>query len=240
MPSPRSYILCGTPRTGSTLLCSLLCSTGVAGRPDSYFREPDQQRWTTHFGVPITEDGQFDYAEFVRSAVQFGSTPNAVFAARIMWGTMHRLVDGLNPHPNERSDVDVLEDAFGPLRFVHLRRRDVVGQAVSWARAEQSGYWQQGDKAQADARLDLDQIDALVATIHEHNDAWRTWFAAGAVEPLDVTYETLVCRPGQTVTRILDFIKVEPPTDWIPESPHRQQADAMNADWVRRYRAPHG
>ncbi|HMF66717.1 MAG TPA: Stf0 family sulfotransferase, partial [Phyllobacterium sp.] len=38
MPAARSYVICGTPRSGSTLLCDLLESTGIAGRPASYFR----------------------------------------------------------------------------------------------------------------------------------------------------------------------------------------------------------
>jgi len=48
---PRSYVLCGTPRTGSTLLCGLLRSTGVLGRPESYFREPDEVAWAARFGL---------------------------------------------------------------------------------------------------------------------------------------------------------------------------------------------
>ena len=40
-----SYLICTTPRTGSTLLCGLMASTTVAGRPESYFREPDEQLW---------------------------------------------------------------------------------------------------------------------------------------------------------------------------------------------------
>ncbi len=240
MPSPTSYVLCGTPRTGSTLLCSLLLSTGVAGRPESYFREPDQQTWAARFGVPITEDGQLDFAKFVAGAVRFGSTDNGVFAARVMWGTMPLVVHGLDPRPSGRSDVDVLEDALGPLRFVHLRRRDVVGQAVSWARAEQSAYWQHGDEVRAEPRLDIDQVDSLVGKIRDHNAAWRTWFANEAVEPLDVSYESLVIGPGETVKSILDWIRVEPPTGWTPVSLHERQGDAVNADWVRRYHASRG
>jgi LPS sulfotransferase NodH len=74
--SPSSYLICGTPRTGSTLLCSLLTSTGVAGRPDSYFRQPDLNRWAREFGVPIAPDGTFDYNALVDGAVRAGSTPN--------------------------------------------------------------------------------------------------------------------------------------------------------------------
>ena len=34
-----------------------------------------------------------------------------------------------------------LERCFGPLKFVYIRREDVVAQAVSWARAEQTKVW---------------------------------------------------------------------------------------------------
>jgi trehalose 2-sulfotransferase len=83
---PRSYVLCGTPRTGSTLLCSLLSSTGVLGRPESYFREPDEVAWAAKFGL-ATEDGHvWDYRAFVKAAVSAGTSSNGVFGVRIMWG----------------------------------------------------------------------------------------------------------------------------------------------------------
>ena len=236
VPGPTSYILCGTPRTGSTLLCSLLASTKVAGRPESYFREPDQGRWATRFGVTVGEDGGFEYDEFVAGAVRFGTTPNGVFAARVMWGTLPLIVAGLDPHSRNRSDLDVLEGALGPLRFVHLQRRDVVSQAVSWARAEQTSYWQPGDEVRAEPRLNLDQVDDLVRTIDAHNAAWRAWFAAQAVEPLDVEYEALVADMGGTVSRILSWVDVRAPAGWVPDPPHERHADEINADWVRRYR----
>ena len=38
MPVPMSaYLVCATPRSGSTLLCRALTATGVAGRPEEYF-----------------------------------------------------------------------------------------------------------------------------------------------------------------------------------------------------------
>jgi LPS sulfotransferase NodH len=32
-----SYLVCATPRSGSTLVCQALKETGVAGRPEEYF-----------------------------------------------------------------------------------------------------------------------------------------------------------------------------------------------------------
>jgi LPS sulfotransferase NodH len=231
-----SYLLCGTPRTGSTLLCSLLASTDVAGRPESYFREPDKGMWAERFGLSVGDDGAVDPAAFVAGAVRRGSTANGVFAARVMWGSLDPLVAGLDRHGSKRSDLEVLEAALGPLRFVHLRRRDVRSQAVSWARAEQSGYWQQGDEVRAEPRLDLDQIDDLLRTIDEHEAAWRAWFSAEGVDPLEVDYESVVSDPAGTVRSILGWIHVRPPADWVPRPAHRRQADGTNADWVRSHR----
>jgi LPS sulfotransferase NodH len=54
--SHASYFVCATPRTGSSLLLGLLESTGVAGRPQAYFREPDEPLWADRWrsGEPST------------------------------------------------------------------------------------------------------------------------------------------------------------------------------------------
>jgi LPS sulfotransferase NodH len=177
-----------------------------------------------------------DYLRFVAGALEAGRTANGVFAARIMWGTMQVLVDGLADERGGRTDLEVLGDALGPLCFVHLQRQDVVEQAVSWARAEQSGYWQQGDARCAEPRFDLDQIEKLVRTIREHNAAWRAWFIDQGVEVLAVTYESMAANPSDTVRCIVEAIGASLPTGWSAASPHKKQADAINEDWVKRYK----
>ena len=144
-------------------------------------------------------DGGFDYRDFVERVKREGTTPNGVFAARIMWGTMSHLVHGLSRPSSAGPDLALLNDAFGPLVFVHLRRADVVRQAVSWARAERTGYWQPGDAASGEPELDLDLVAQLVRTVHGHNAAWSEWFAGQGVSPFVVTYENLVARPRSTV-----------------------------------------
>jgi LPS sulfotransferase NodH len=234
---PRSsYLLCGTPRTGSTLLCDLLASTGVAGRPESYFREPDQVTWAARLGVPVADDGTVRIDDLVAATIREGTTANGVFGARIMWGTMDVLVEGLRSD-RPRRDIDVLAEAFGPLQLVHLRRRDVVRQAVSWARAEQTGFWQQGDVAAAEPRLDLDQLDDFVRTIREHDAAWSAWFSEQALRPHVVTYEDLVEDPEATVRGLLGQLGIRPPSDWVASSAVARKGDEVNDEWVRRYDA---
>jgi LPS sulfotransferase NodH len=236
---PRSYVLCGTPRTGSTLLCGLLRSTGVLGRPESYFREPDEGAWAARFGL-ATEGGRVrDYRAFVNAARSAGTSNNGVFGARIMWGSLERMVEGLGQVPG-KPDLLVLEEALGPLTFIHLRREDIASQAVSWCRAEQTGYWQQGDVVTGEPHQDIAQTRLLMETIREHNAAWRAWFDAQGVEPHTVTYEQLVSNRQRVIQGIATRLAVELPGDWRPRSPHRKQSDGMNRAWVDALRSSMG
>ena len=62
--------------------------------------------------------------------------------------------------------------------FVHLQRGDVLAQAVSWAKAEQTGYWQDGDSSVPGQRPEFDfhDVDGYLKAINEHNAAWDEWF----------------------------------------------------------------
>lgn len=135
-----SYFICATPRTGSSLLLGLLESTGVAGRPQAYFRAPDEPLWADRWQIPRASDGSFDYADYVRAALAAGTTDNGVFGAKLVWGTLDQVVDKLGTvYPDlAGEDVRLLDRAFGRTRFVYLRRDDVLAQAVSWLRAEQT------------------------------------------------------------------------------------------------------
>jgi trehalose 2-sulfotransferase len=234
-----AYLICGTPRTGSTLLCHLLRSTGVAGLPESYFRQPDEPSWAERWQVPRDGAGRFDYRDYVGAAVRAGSTPNGVFGARVMWGTLDHMVARLGAVHRDvaGADLDLLLRAFGQTRFVHLWRDDTVAQAVSWARAEQTSYWHEGDTAlPREPRFDREQIRGLVQTIDQHDAAWRDWFAAFDVEPHRVRHEDLVADPSGVARSILDFLGLRLPAGRVIASPHRRQADHVNEEWIARYR----
>ena len=63
------------------------------------------------------------------------------------------------------------------------------------------------------------------------------WFARQGVQPHSVTCDEVTADPRQVVHGILDRLGVDPPPAWRPDPKQRRQADEINADWVRRYRA---
>ena len=166
-PPKISYLVCTTPRSGSTALCGLLTGTGLAGRPDEYFQQlrstgrpmrprdylegvaPDIVPPEAHDGEleehqlydPRRFSGFEEYVEWVKNRA---TTPNGVFGAKIMWPYMAGLVDRLTTVPGKRETVapdELLGQTFPGLRYVWLRRMDKVRQAVSLWRALQTWNW---------------------------------------------------------------------------------------------------
>ena len=239
-----SYLICTTPRTGSTLLCGLMASTKVAGQPESYFRKPDEQLWADRWDIDRSSDGVFEYSEFVRAALTAGRTDNGVFAARIMWGTLDYLVDKLGSvYPaSNGGDFDLLNLAFGHTGYIYLRRDDVLAQAVSWHRAEQTNVWHQTEREkpkqpEQEPSYDFDQICKLVQTIEEHNSAWLTWFASVGIQPHMVRYEDFDGNPVGVACEILEFLGLKLPPRCLIRAHQKRLADELNAQWIDRYRA---
>ena len=237
-----SYLICATPRTGSSLLCGLLDSTGVAGHPESWFRRQDEQEFADRWGIADPSNGTFDYAGYFRAAVAAGSTANGVFAARIMWGTMDEVTAHLAPvYPGHAgSAAGLLRAAFGRARFVYLRRGDVVAQAVSLLRAEQTGVWFEtaGERQEpaAEPGFDFGQVRDLVRQIEEDNVAWEEWFTAEGIRPYRVLYEDLDDDPVGIASGVLGFLGLDLPAGREITVRHKRLADGLNARWVESYR----
>ncbi len=236
-----SYFVCATPRTGSSLLLGLLDSTGVAGHPQAYFRAPDEPLWADRWQLPRTPDGGFRYADYVQAALDAGRTANGVFGAKLMWGTLDEVVDKLGTvHPEAAGDdVALLDRTFGRTGFVYLRRDDVLAQAVSWLRAEQSGTWydEGGAGDGSPVTFDADDIGHFIDVIGEHNAAWQAWFSSSGIRPHLVRYEDLDTDMVGTTQAILAHLGLDLPRDRHIVARHRRQADALTREWIERYRA---
>lgn len=223
-------------------MCGLLDSTGIAGHPESYFRRQDEREWAAGWGIARPHDGGFRRADYFRAAVAAGRTANGVFAARIMWGTMDEVTADLaSVYPEHAgSDLGLLHAAFGRTRFVYLRRGDLVAQAVSLLRAEQTGVWfetaQERQEPQGEPDFDFGQVRDLVRLIEDHNAAWGEWFASAGVQPCLVQYEDLDADPVRVASEVLAFLGLDPGAGREIAVRHRRLADEVNARWIEDYR----
>jgi len=166
--------------------------------------------WAAEWGIS-RPDGGFVYADYFRAAREAGTTPNGVFAARVMGGTLDEMLAHLRRlYPAAaRDDLAPLAAAFGPLRFVYLHRKDEVSQAVSRLRAEQTNVWSETNDSPPVAvaavpTFDAERIGEYIREVSGHNDAWRAWFHSAGAEPLVLVYEDLVADPVAITRSVLE------------------------------------
>lgn len=263
MPPSTSYLVCATARSGSTLLCETLVTTGMLGNPDvEYFYPPAEAWWSKRWKTR-------KYQDYVKRVMQVGTTPNGVFGVKLMFGYFPEFVGKLgasrrvrpvgqhlafpepaksgfslrNPLAKPPSLIalparDLLESVFPQLRYIFVTREDKIRQAVSHAMALQTGRWTSRDRSQSgsEPRFDFDQIDQLLKTTAADEEGWWAYFREADVQPLTVTYEQLVANPGDIVRGVFHYLCVAEPDDLPGLAPQlHKQAGSVAEEWVGKY-----
>lgn len=240
-----AYVVCTSPRSGSTLLCQGLAQTGRAGMPGEFFDHREQVIgfWMKRFGIS-------ERSEFADKIVEATSTPNGVFGTKLHWTThadMHRaFCDSLAQHfadARRRSLNELLLAKFSSVRYIWLRRRDKVAQGISHFRATRSDFWQIskgriGEKRAGDDAVEFNfrAIDRTIAWAHEYDRQWKNYFAHHGLTPLQLSYEDLIASYDACIRAVLDFLDI-PHAD-LPEvePPLERMADLKSFAWARTYR----
>lgn len=234
MMRPRSsFIVMGTPRSGTSLLCNLLERTEVAGRPNEYFWRDEAGRLWKDWAVS-------DEETYLTKVMEMGTTPNGVFGLKLMWTYLDdalaflRRVTGTT-HLN---DAELLRSVFPDPRFICVWRNDLVAQGVSWAKAEQTGEWYEGDPRRSSEApaFDFNQVHSLVLEATRLQAVGKRWFGRHGVAPFMVCYEDLVDDMDATVRAVLGFLGMDFPEGGRVGPSLRPQADAVNSEWTRLYR----
>ena len=172
-----------------------------------------------------------------------GSTDNGVFGAKLMWGyapDFHGLLDEV-PALHGLDLDQALRRTFPDLRYVWVRRRDRVRQAVSLWRAIQTWTWKAGDNdgPPHEPEYHRGAVDHLAAQLAEQDAAWKRFFAATPSQPLVLTYEDdLAHGVAGATAAVLRWLELPvPPGLQHVEAPTERQADSLSEAWVRRHGA---
>jgi LPS sulfotransferase NodH len=218
-PTRVSYMVCSVPRCGSSLLCELLCNSGVAGAPTEFFDPRTTDAFRKRWGVESD-------SQYIPELLRRKTSPNGVFGMKVHWDQLWQI-----------NDADPAA-VFPNLHFVHMGREDLLRQAVSWVRAVQTNQWASSHAALAQPAFDAEEITRYLDRIREHYAAWEQYFEARSIDPARVVYERLVEEPEQTLHSVLSYIGVAPPAAPAREPLElERQADALTDEWVARYAA---
>jgi LPS sulfotransferase NodH len=219
------------------LLTDGLRATRQAGLPKQFFLPKSQGRYGAELGL----NPDADYSGYVRGIVDTKTTRNEVFGFKLMsWYLDDFLARLRDTHAfgDATDDLTMLRNAFPRLCFVHIVRRHKLRQALSTARALQTGLWkvQEGKTALREPQFDAELIEQSLHEAERQENIWYTFFQRIGIAPFRVEYEEL-CRDYEaTVRGVLDFLKISLPRDARIGPPVTiRQADEISRSWEDRF-----
>ena len=205
----KSYAILTTPRSGSTYLCNLLDSTGIAGYPTEHLRLAAQE---------LASNCNFDYLRLLDNLMQYRQTSNGVFGTKLISHFLFQL----------RQTKYDFKQIFQPIdRFILLSRASKVAQAVSLVVAQKTEVWHltqnnsQGQTSDLSYKSKLANIeidDHLLAEVEqkrqfliEQEARLNNILARNNIQPLQIVYEDIVENPQKQIDLILNFLEISPP-----------------------------
>lgn len=242
----QSYVICTSPRSGSTLLCRLLRETGIAGFPGSHFHEPSLEKWLGYYGLRKDQfsDPKDALTAVFRAAIAYGKGDSQIFGLRLQRHSFDFFMEQLSVlHPSLPDDKSRINAAFGNTLYVHLTRKNKLDQAISYVKAKQSGLWHMAPDGTEIERLsepkepvyDAAAIAAQLEVSERMEAEWRDWFREEGVKPLTVTYDELSTAPYATLLRALNALGVDYEHGAELAPPTAKLADATSREWAQRF-----
>lgn len=220
--SVRGYAICTTPRSGSNYLCELLSSTGRLGRPLEYFN-PQGRR------ALETPDYPDDPSLHLERILTSGCTDNGVYALKMFPNQLARALDKIP-----------VFDKLPNVKFVWLNRYDLLGQAISWARAIQTGQFRASQRASGPAAYDGALISRCLSEIACANAAWAMYFARRDIAPLCIRYEDIEIDARAAIREVARLVDVNAEDSDLSRASVTKQRDDLNSQWRRTFQSQNG
>jgi LPS sulfotransferase NodH len=219
-PANRGYAICTSGRSGSNLLCQYLSSTGILGNPLEYFNGGARRL----LGYPEYPD---DPSRQIGWILSEGATPNGIYGLKVF------------PAQAELVEKSIRWIELLPnLRFVLLKRRDILGQALSSVRALQTEQWRSSMPARGPAIYDGAQIYERLQNAARDYARWDIYFARKAIAPTIIVYEDLLVDPQSAVDQVAELFGLRGKARAASERVDLKiQRDATTEEWRSRFLA---
>jgi LPS sulfotransferase NodH len=217
-PANRGYAICTSGRSGSNLLCQYLSSTGMLGNPLEYFNGSGRRL----LGYPEYPDDPSKQIDWI---VTEGATPNGIYGLKIFPAQVEQVEKSIRW-------TELLPD----LKFVLLKRRDILGQALSAVRALQTEQWRASMPARGPALYDGAQIYERLQIAARDYARWDIFFARRAVAAAVIIYEDFLVDPQSAVDQVADLFGLRGQARAAGERIDlKSQRDAITEEWRARF-----
>lgn len=233
----KSYIICSTQRSGSTLLSKTLTQLGDCGKPDEYFN-------LAYWFEKSTFTDRSSFLEYYERVLEQGTSENGVFGIKLHWYQLKALSAWLRDHVDDFRDsspLETLNSLFPSSQFIYIYRKDTLKQAISlsiamqtkeWARAVGSG---ESSNKPKNLRFNPAQIRGCRNKTEKSNKNWQAFFEANSLDFYSIAYEDFVVSYEETIKEVYSFLGVKYSHGTIT-IPTEKQANGINDRWLFYYK----
>ncbi len=203
LPSPDiEYLVCITPRSGSSWLTEMLSKTKILGNPEEWFNPGNLP------GIIKNRYPCLDPIEYFDCIKKTQCTDNKVFGMELSF-FQYRIVNMALDLVQKEASLKLLN--LKNLKTIYLYRLDLVAQAVSLYRAVETGMFhsvQQNASEKGSVNFDYSEQRIWNWLIHilQQEFGWQQNFQKQAVSPLCLAYEEMWSNPDLTKLRIINHV----------------------------------
>lgn len=227
-----AYAVCTTPRSGSNLLCDLLASSGLMGRPLEYFNARSTIAPIARGNDLHGPDGSVDMPAYIAHIREVKASDNGVFGTKILFSQLKNVL-------TFEAGRSLLTDPR--MRYILLVRRRTISQAISAYLARELDAWtlqreehvaKEGNSRES-VSYDAAKIAAELSVLGEHNARWLEFFEVNGFDFLPVAYEDLLADPPAVCHEVCRYCGIETDHEFTLDSARvKKQGDDVN----RRFR----
>ncbi len=241
--APLRYWICSTQRSGSTLLCDLLTQSGSHGQPEEFLDIRKQEFRALYAAAGGSR------AQYLAWLLAERSSPNGAFGLKLHWNQGVSFVRGARSNAMAHARmgsglraVRSLAHDFDDLRYVWVKRRDTIGQAVSLYRARNTNQWVRPDgdptARRPDPEFDADEIARALRWLTRVDTGWDRYFRRVGTPPFVVHYEDLAADQATVLAALGEHLGVPLPSSIAPRL--ERQRDNWSTEMRDRFIAAKG
>jgi trehalose 2-sulfotransferase len=239
LPIPeKSYIVIMSPRSGSTLLCVHLQNINY-GMPIEAFHF-SHKRLRRLYGWDIDFSNSYEH---IKKALEF-QTVQGIYGTKFSWIEFEIFLQKgrqlTDPTGIQLNDAELTEVFFPNSTYIHLKRRNKIKQAVSYAKAMQGGVWHiqaQENNNQKEyalpAQYDREHIESCLDNLLAFDVAWENFLQRHQLPFLELWYEDLAQNYYDKMREVYAYLGIE--KGEILEPPLKKLADTGSQEWVKRF-----
>lgn len=242
MRPKKSYRIWMTQRTGSTLLCKGLESTGIAGKPEEFLTLHGEKNFQERYHTQ-------NYQAMREKIWQMGTTENGVFGVKYshdMEGIEQILTDFYKMKgmlkPDRPNLENLLADLLPNCKHIYLTRRNKIRQVVSWWKAIKDKVWhlekgetQKQEVAFYENHYDFPALTHLIKELMIREARIQDYFVKHKIQVMSVVYEDLILDFEGTIRRIIDYLEIEHSGFAVDDFFYEKTATKESEIWVNRF-----